>query len=70
MVRCGLGIKQCAMHNATIQETTFVELGVYTVKLKELIRPKGQIGPNVTRADFVDYRAVLNKMSQFAELAP
>ena len=28
MVLCGLGIQQCAMHNATIQKTTFFELGV------------------------------------------
>ena len=30
MVLCGLGMQQCAMHNATIQKTTFFELGVYT----------------------------------------
>ena len=30
MVRCGLGMQQCAMHNATIQKTTFFELGVYS----------------------------------------
>ena len=24
MVRCGLGMQQCAMHNATIQKTTFL----------------------------------------------
>ena len=29
MVNCGLGMQQCAMHNATIQKTTFFELGVY-----------------------------------------
>ena len=29
MVLCGLGMQQCAMHNATIQKTTFFELGVY-----------------------------------------
>ena len=29
MVLCGLGIQQYAMHNATIQKTAFVELGVY-----------------------------------------
>ena len=29
MVLCGLGMQQCAMHNATIQKTTFLELGVY-----------------------------------------
>ena len=28
MVLCGLGMQQCAMHNATIQKTTFFELGV------------------------------------------
>ena len=28
MVRCGLGMQQCAMHNATIQNTNFFELGV------------------------------------------
>ena len=26
MVRYGLGMQQCAMHNATIQKTTFFEL--------------------------------------------
>ena len=30
MVRCGLGMQQYVMHNATIQKTTFFELGVYT----------------------------------------
>ena len=29
MVLCGLGMQQCAIHNATIQKTTFFELGVY-----------------------------------------
>ena len=29
MVLCGLGMQQCAMHNATVQKTTFFELGVY-----------------------------------------
>ena len=29
MVLCSLGMQQCAMHNATIQKTTFFELGVY-----------------------------------------
>ena len=29
MVLCGLGMQQCAMHNATIQKTTFFELSVY-----------------------------------------
>ena len=29
MVLCGLGMQQYAMHNATIQKTTFSELGVY-----------------------------------------
>ena len=29
MALCGLGMQQCAMHNATIQKTTFYELGVY-----------------------------------------
>ena len=29
MVLCGLGMQQCAMHNATIQKTTFFELGVF-----------------------------------------
>ena len=28
MVLCGLGMEQCAMHNATIQKITFFELGV------------------------------------------
>ena len=31
MVRCGLDMQQCAMHNATIQKTTFFELGIYIV---------------------------------------
>ena len=30
---CGLGMQQYAMHNATIQKTTFIELGVYMDKL-------------------------------------
>ena len=29
MVHCGLGMQQCTMDNATIQKTTFFELGVY-----------------------------------------
>ena len=29
MVLCSLGMQQYAMHNATIQNTTFLELGVY-----------------------------------------
>ena len=29
MVLCDLGMQQYAMHNATIQKTTFFELGVY-----------------------------------------
>ena len=29
MVLCSLGMQQCTMHNATIQKTTFFELGVY-----------------------------------------
>ena len=33
MVRCGLGMQQCAMHNATIQKTIFFELG----DLKEIV---------------------------------
>ena len=28
MVLCGLDMQQCAMHNATIQKTTFFELAV------------------------------------------
>ena len=28
MVLCGLGMQQYIMHNATIQKTTFFELGV------------------------------------------
>ena len=28
MMRCGLGMQQCVMHSATIQKTTFFELGV------------------------------------------
>ena len=31
MVLCGLGMQKCAMHNATIQKTTFFELGVCIV---------------------------------------
>ena len=34
MVHCGLGMQQYAMHNATIQKTTFLELGVYKSKGK------------------------------------
>ena len=30
MVLCGLGMQQYAMHNATIQKTTFFEFGVNT----------------------------------------
>ena len=33
MVPCGLGMQQYAMHNATIQKTTFFELGVYDVTM-------------------------------------
>ena len=33
MVLCGLGMQQYAMHNATIQKTTFSELGVYCLLL-------------------------------------
>ena len=29
MVCCGLGMQQCAMHNAAIQKTIFFELAVY-----------------------------------------
>ena len=29
MVRCDLGTQQCPMHYATIQKTTFFELGVF-----------------------------------------
>ena len=29
MVHCGLGMQQCAMHNATIQKITLFELSVY-----------------------------------------
>ena len=29
MVLCGLGMQQCAMHNATIQKTTLLKFGVY-----------------------------------------
>ena len=32
MVLCGLGMQQYAMHNATIQKTTFFELGVWNTK--------------------------------------
>ena len=32
MVLCGLGMQQCAMYNATIQKTTFCELGVPPVQ--------------------------------------
>ena len=31
MMLCGLGMQQYTMHNATIQKTTFFELGVYTL---------------------------------------
>ena len=31
MVHCGMGMQQCAMHNATIQKTTFFELDLYTL---------------------------------------
>ena len=31
MVFCGLGMQQCAMHKAKIQQTTFFELGVYNM---------------------------------------
>ena len=31
MLLCGLGMQQYAMHNATIQKTTFFELGVYVL---------------------------------------
>ena len=31
MVLCSLGMQQRAMHNVTIQKTTFFELGVYPV---------------------------------------
>ena len=34
MVLCGLGMQQYAMHNATIQKTTFFELGVYSHSTK------------------------------------
>ena len=38
MVLCGLGMQQYAMHNATIQKTTFFELGVYSlIKSKNLL---------------------------------
>ena len=40
MVRCGLGMQQGVMHNATIQKTTFFELG-YTVQC-------GVVLPNLT----------------------
>ena len=30
MVLWGLGMQQYVMHNATIQQTTFFELGVYS----------------------------------------
>ena len=29
MVLCGLGMQQYAMHNATIQKTTYFEFGLY-----------------------------------------
>ena len=31
MVRCGLGMQQCAMHSATIRKTTFFKFGVYSI---------------------------------------
>ena len=33
MVLCGLGMQQYAMYNATIQKTTFFELGAYRVDI-------------------------------------
>ena len=33
IVRCGLGMQQCAMHNATIQKTTFSELDIKASQL-------------------------------------
>ena len=43
MVLCGLGMQQCAMHNATIQKTTFSELGVNNVfseaRLQQALAP-------------------------------
>ena len=37
MVLCGLGMQQCAMHNATILKITFFELGVYMLHELNLI---------------------------------
>ena len=34
MVLFGLGMQQCAMHNAAIQKTTFFGLGVYSYSKK------------------------------------
>ena len=31
MVLCGLGMQLCVMYNATIQKTTFFELGVHNI---------------------------------------
>ena len=42
MVLCGLGMQQYAMHNATIQKTTFFELGVYLTNGIDCLR-KGNI---------------------------
>ena len=43
MVLCGLGMQQCAMHNATIQNITFSELGVNNVfseaRLQQALAP-------------------------------
>ena len=46
MVLCGLGMQQCAMQNATIQKTTFSELGPYR-------NFSGRISKGVLR--YIDY---------------
>ena len=44
MVLCGLGIQQYAMHNATIQKTTFFELGVLSKgAMLQVIRSENDI---------------------------
>ena len=47
MVLCGLAMRQCTMHNATIKKTTFFELGVYVIYLNDISR--------VLYHDFVHY---------------
>ena len=48
MVHCGLGMQQRAMHNATIQKTTFFELVVYSHFRKGCHSQKSILEPKVT----------------------